>query len=565
MLFAHSTYLYLLLALPVFIALHYVMYRVQQKRLRIFGDSKLLKALMPEASIARKEIKFWLVQLALMCLIIALARPQFGTKMETRKRQGIESIIALDVSNSMLAQDVTPSRLDKAKMMISRLVEDMEDDKVGLIVYAGEAFIQLPITSDYVSAKMFLEPISTSMIDVQGTDIRNAIEMASNSFTANEKSTKAIFVITDGEDNEGGAVEAAREAAKKGIRVYVLGIGSPKGAPIPLSNGRDYIVDNQGQVVVSKLNEDMCREIASAGNGAYIYVDNSSSAQSALLKYVDDLGKIEMEQTVYAEKRELFPLFVSIALILLILDILIAEKKNPRFSKINIFKMNNRVGVLLFLVLSSLTLFAQKNERDLLRNGNRMFRDSMFSVAETEYLKAIEVNPRMPQAHYNLGLSLQNQHKDEEALKEYDEAIRRETNPLRIAQSYHNKGVSLQDKGQYAQAIENYKEALRKNSADNETRYNLAMCQYLLKNQKQESKSDSTQQQQQKEQQQQEQEKKEEKKEQNKSQQKRTENNISKENYEQMLKAAMQEEKKTQEKVKKAMMPSGRRKLEKQW
>lgn len=336
--FEEPLYLYMLVLIPLLAGLHYFTNYIRHKRLKRYGDVELLKALMPDVSNVRREVKMWLMLIALALLIVTLARPQFGTKIDTRKRQGIEAIIAMDVSNSMLAQDVTPSRLDKSKMLVSSIVDKMTDDKIGLIVYAGEAYTQLPITSDYVSAKMFLETISPAMITTQGTDIKQAIDLAMKSFTPNQDVSKAIFVITDGEDNEGGAAEMAKAAADKGIKVYVLGVGSPQGAPIPVSGRSDYMVDNEGNVVVSKLNEQMCREIAAAGNGAYIYVDNSSSAQEELSGYVDKLAKKDMESVIYSEYDEQFQAVALLALLLLVVDLVIMERKNPLFKGIKLFR-----------------------------------------------------------------------------------------------------------------------------------------------------------------------------------------------------------------------------------
>lgn len=336
--FGEPLYLYLLLLIPLLVVGHYLTNYLRIKRLKRYGDMELLKALMPDVSKYRPEVKFWLMAGALALLIVTLARPQFGTKVDTRKRQGIEAIIAMDISNSMLAQDVTPSRLEKAKMLVSSIVDRMTDDKIGLIVYAGEAYTQLPITSDYVSAKMFLETISPSMITTQGTDIKQAIDLAMKSFTPNQDVSKAIFVITDGEDNEGGAVEMAREAAKHGIKVYVLGIGLPEGAPIPMPGASGYMLDQSGNTVISKLNEQMCREIAEAGQGAYIYVDNSSSAQTALSGYVDKLAKKEMESVIYSEYDEQFQAVALLALVLLVMEILIMSRKNPLFKGIKLFR-----------------------------------------------------------------------------------------------------------------------------------------------------------------------------------------------------------------------------------
>ncbi len=336
--FEEPLYLYLLLLVPVLAAVHYATDYHRRKRLRRYGDVALLKELMPDVSAVRREAKAWLMLAAWALLVFTLARPQFGTKVDTRKRQGIEAIIAMDISNSMLAEDVTPNRLEKSKMLVSSIVDQMTDDKIGLIVYAGEAYTQLPITSDYVSAKMFLETIQPSLISTQGTDIKQALDLAMKSFTPDDKASKAVFVITDGEDNEGGAVEMARAAAEKGIKVYVLGIGSPQGAPIPMPGSTQYITDNGGNVVVSKLNEQMCREIAAAGQGAYIYVDNSSSAKEKLSGYVDKLAKTEMESTVYSEYDEQFQAVALLALLLLVLDVLVVERKNPLFRQIKLFR-----------------------------------------------------------------------------------------------------------------------------------------------------------------------------------------------------------------------------------
>ena len=335
--FADPQFLYLLILLPLLVIFFiYSNYR-RKKRISEYGDPELIKDLMPEVSYYRPIIKFWIMWLVLGLAIVMLARPQFGTKKETVKRSGIETIIAMDISNSMMAEDVVPTRLSKAKMLVSRLVEGFTDDKVGLIVFAFFAFTQLPITSDYISAKMFLESISPSLISSQGTNIGEAIRLAVRSFTPQEKVGRAIIVITDGENHEGGAVEAAKEAASKGMQVYVLGIGSPDGAPIPIEGSNEYRKDKDGNVVVTRLNEQMCREIAQAGNGVYIRVDNSSSAQTLLQKEIDKLAKADLETTVYSNYNEQFMVLAWIIFIFLLIDILILEKKNPLFKNIKLF------------------------------------------------------------------------------------------------------------------------------------------------------------------------------------------------------------------------------------
>ena len=338
--FETPEYLYLLLVLPLLAVAHYLWMLRKRRNLKRYGDPLLLKPLMKDVSRLRTEVKFWLLQFSLLFLVIALARPQYGTKVETRKRSGIEAIIAMDISNSMLAEDVRPNRLEKAKMMIANLVDHMTDDKIGLVIYAGQAYVQLPITSDYVSAKLFLETISPSLIEMQGTDIAAAIDLASKSFTNRQGVSRAIFVITDGEDNEGGAVEAARAAAQKGIHVYVLGVGQPTGAPIPVPGTGRYIIDTEGNTVMSRLNEDMCREIANAGQGNYIYVDNSSSAQKKLDKYVENLGRTELESSVFSEYDEQFQGFLLLSLLFLLMDVFILERENHVLQRFTFFSKN---------------------------------------------------------------------------------------------------------------------------------------------------------------------------------------------------------------------------------
>ncbi len=335
--FEDPTYLYLLILLPILIAIRMYGLPKRKKQLAKFGDPVLLKRLMPDVSVARREVKFWLMLTAIALLIVMLARPQMGTKINQEQRQGIEVIIALDISNSMKAEDVTPSRLDKSKMLVENLVDNFTNDKVGLTVFAGDAFVQLPITSDYVSAKMFLQNIDPSLIAAQGTNLAEAIELSSKSFTKQDKVGRAIIVITDGEDHEGGATEAAKEAKKNGMRVFVLGVGSPKGSPIPDGNG-GYMKDNTGQEVMSALNEDMCKQIASAGGGAYIHVDNNNIAQQQLDNEIAKLQKGDILNVTYSEYDEQFQAVGILTILILIIETIILESKNPLLKRIRLFK-----------------------------------------------------------------------------------------------------------------------------------------------------------------------------------------------------------------------------------
>ncbi len=564
--FESPQYLYLLLVLVALAAIHYYIIYKKKQQVKRFGDPELTRQLFLGVSRWRPEVKFWITMLALASFIVALARPQFGTRLDTRERTGIEAIIALDVSNSMLAEDVKPNRLEKAKMMVSNMVDGMRDDKIGLIVFAGQAFVQLPITSDYVSAKMFLETISPSMMSVQGTDIAEAINLSMRSFTQQEDVSRAIFVITDGEDNEARGVEAAKQAASKGVRVYVLGIGNPGGAPIPIPGTGQYIIDDEGNTVISKLSEEMCREIATAGNGSYIYVDNSSSAQKKLSEQVDRLAKAKMESQIYSEYDEQFQGFVLIGILLLLLDVFLLERESKSTWLSNLFHRGRPVAAL-FLLIFSLTAMAQ-TDRDYIRRGNRLMRDSVYDKAQVEYQKAIEKDNTNPISHFNLGNALLYQNKAEDAMKEYETAARLEKDKTRLAQIYHNMGVVLQSAKQFDKAVACYRNSLRNDPTNDETRYNYALSLFQLKknqggqdnqDQQKDDKGQDEKKEQEQQQQKQEQDKKDEQQQQPQPEQ------MSRENAEQMLNAAMQDEKATQEKIQKAQQKRQQKQLQKQW
>lgn len=337
--FESPTYLWLLWSIPVLAIIRFVCYKLRRKKLLRFGEMSLVNRLMPNVSKIRPSVKFWLSVAALALMIVMLARPQMGSKISHEERNGIETIIAMDISNSMLAEDVVPSRLQKSKMLVENLVDHFTNDKIGLVVFAGDAFVQLPITTDYVSAKMFLQDINPSLIQTQGTDIARAISLSMNSFTQQKGLGKAIILITDGEDHEGGALEAAKEAKKKGINVFILGVGSSNGAPIPLGNG-DYMRDNAGNTVMTALNEQMCRDVAKAGSGTYIHVDNTSDAQEKLNDELSRLQKGETDNVVYSEYNEQFQAFALLALILLIIEACTLEAQNSLLRKVRLFRKN---------------------------------------------------------------------------------------------------------------------------------------------------------------------------------------------------------------------------------
>ena len=337
--FANPEYLYLFFAIPVFVIGFIFLNIRKRKSVEKLGTLALVKRMMPELSLKRSYLKFWLILVAIGFGIVVLARPQFGTKVEKVDKKGIELVIAIDVSNSMMAEDIKPSRLAKAKQILTRIIDERRDDKVAIVVFAGEAFIQLPLTPDNQSAKLFLETIDPSLVPVQGTAIGSAIDISMSCFSNDTDIDKAIVLITDGEGHEGDAEGAAARAADQGVHVNVVGIGTTEGAMIPVSPGSNNMKrDTQGQPVVTKLNEEMCRQIAKAGKGLYAHADNSNSALKSLQAELEKLQKKEIDGIAYSEYDEKYQIFAWVMLALLLLEICVFDKKNRIFRNIRLFR-----------------------------------------------------------------------------------------------------------------------------------------------------------------------------------------------------------------------------------
>ena len=334
--FASPIYLYLQILIPVLTAIYVIVQLKMKNQLKKFGDPELLRHLMPDVSPLRRHIKFGLMMVAVGLLSVVLARPQYGTRNEEVKRSGIEVAIAVDVSNSMLCQDVKPSRLDKSKMIVSKLIEQFDEDKVGLVAFAGSAITLLPMTSDYVSAKMFLDQLNPHTISIQGTNMAEAITRATAGFSTKTNVGRALILITDAEDNEEGAIEAAKEARKAGIEIFVLSVGTEAGGPIPMGDGT-FKKDLSGNVVTTKLNEQIGKAIAQAGGGLYIHVDQTNMAQSLLEGEIEKMQKEDISQSMYSEYDEQFAAVAILLFIVLIAELCIMEKKNPLFRNFKLF------------------------------------------------------------------------------------------------------------------------------------------------------------------------------------------------------------------------------------
>jgi len=337
--FGYIQYLHLLWIIPVLVLLFWIMRRQGRKQLERFASSKMIARMAPMRSRSKPWWKYILLMLALAAIILAIARPRFGTRMKEVQREGKELVVALDVSRSMLATDIQPSRLERAKRAIVKLLDRLDYDRISLIVFAGEAYTQLPLTTDYPAAKMFISSVETEMIPQQGTAIGAAIGHGINSFSPGDEKNKALIIITDGENHEGNAIEMAKEAAEKDIKIYTIGMGLPEGGPIPVrGRSNEFHKDRNGNVVITKLNEGMLQQIAAAGEGSYIRANNIRSGLNSLFDEIDQLEKAKMKSKVYAEYDEQFQFAAWIALFFLLLEFFILERKNKYLANVKIFQ-----------------------------------------------------------------------------------------------------------------------------------------------------------------------------------------------------------------------------------
>lgn len=333
MILSDPKYLWLLLLVPLFFVVQMLVLRLRRMRIRRFGDEELVKSMMPSYSVAKVWLRLSFFAIAFCFVVLALARPQRGIRLKEQQVKGAEVIIALDVSKSMLAEDYTPNRLERAKLAISRVTEKLQDDRIGLIVFAGDAYVQIPLTTDYISAKMFLNSISPGSVPVQGTAIGSAIALAVRSFSDQNDQSRAVIVITDGENHEDDPVDIARLSADEGVRVFTIGVGSKEGKFIPLPEG-GYITDSEGNNVVTRLDETTLREIAEAGNGLYVHASNKEFGLDPIIEEIQKMEDTVMTKITYEEYEELYMYFLGAALFFLVLQMLVGERR----SKVHLFR-----------------------------------------------------------------------------------------------------------------------------------------------------------------------------------------------------------------------------------
>lgn len=576
--FAQAQYLLLILLIPFFFVGYALFRRGRNRKIAKIGSPQLMAALMPTRSKAKGWVRVSFFAVAWFFFAIGLARPQMGAKIKESNRKGAEIMIALDVSNSMLAQDYSPNRLERAKLAISRLVDKLHGDRIGLIVFAGQSFVQLPITTDYVSAKIFLNTIGTESVPVQGTALGDAINTAIKSFSSEaqmQEDNKAIILITDGENHEDDPVEAARMAAEVGIRVFCIGVGSPEGKPIPYGPDGELMKDREGNIVVTKLDEKILEEVAAAGEGAYIRAGNAEFGLNPIIDELKQLQEQQFKSVVFEDFEEQYMYFFAIALVFLLLEFLVG---NRRVAK----KM---FAVALLLGFSVASAYAQTDRKEV-RKGNRFFKEGNYKEAEVEYRKALIKDSLSIAGNYNLANTLMQQEdaanaeliyaKLGDSISRVQQNVDWEKGSVEVGKNtlpsdyYHNLGNSFLAQKRYQEAVDAYKNALRRNPADDLTRENYIYAKKKLEDQQNQDQNQQQQQQNQNQQNNQDQQNQnQDKQEQNNDQNQDNKNNPDKDQNdkqdqpqngnqpkitpqaaEQMLQAMQEKENQTQEKVK---------------
>ena len=557
--FAYPVYLYGLITIPLLIGLYLWSAYSRKRILRRFSNPAILQQLIPGATRYKRGLKLFLITTAFALLIIALANPQIGTKLEKVKRQGVDILIALDVSNSMNAEDFKPSRLENAKRQISLMLDRLENDRIGLIVFAGTSYLQLPLTTDYGAARLFLSTIDTDIVPVQGTAIGSAIRLAVKSFVQGEKKFRVIIVISDGENHEDDAIEAAKDAADDGVFVHTIGMGSPSGIPIPeYRNGVvvGFKKDLDGNVVITKLDEATLQQIASAGKGKYVRATSSQNEMEALFREVQSMEKKDFGANVFTDFEDRFQYPLGAALFLLLLDLIISERKSTWSGKWKWSTLLGRAAVIFFL-LTSLNAFAE-SERSLIKQGNTRYNKKEFADSEASYRKALEKKKELREGVFNLGDAMYKQGRFSEAADQFRLAASNAPDATSRASAYHNLGNAMLKEKKLQESIEAYKQGLKLNPSDQDTKYNLEYARRLLQQQQQQKQPKDNKQDQQKKQDQ-----KEPKQDQKQQQQQSKKDQISKQDAERILEALKNEEKNVRKKLQKK--PAAKVKVDKDW
>jgi tetratricopeptide (TPR) repeat protein len=554
--FQHNEYLIVLAAIPLFILLYVLLLTWKKRTIKKIGDPLLVKEMIKNHSASRFALKFVLVVLAFTLGALALANLRSPAGVQQVNRNGIDVMIAIDVSKSMLAQDVRPNRLERAKQALGKLIDRLQNDRIGIVVFAGKAYLQMPLTGDHGAAKMYLASISTDVVPTQGTVISEALDMCHAAFNTKEKKYKAVILVSDGEDHDEGSLAKAGEMAEDGIVINTVGIGSATGSTIIDDLTNQPKVDVNGNTVITKLNEEELMKIAEEGKGAYQLFSNADDMVDKLDAQLASMDQRTIVEDSLINYKNYFPYFLLLALMLLLVEMFISERKRIRL-RTNVAKSSA-----LFLVPFVIAIIpgssSAQDEKKLIKQGNEAYEKKDYEQAVTNYKKASEKDPASGTATYNLGNALYRSRKTDEAVQAYDNAVANAATDLDRSKAFYNKGVVLQNNKKLPECIDAYKNALKLNPADEDARQNLQRALQQQKQQQQKDNKDKKEEKKPKE------DKKQKEKPKEEQQPKQQQSKLSKQDAEEKLKALLQQEKNLQEKLRRVNQSSSS-KPEKDW
>jgi Ca-activated chloride channel family protein len=552
--FQHIEYLILLTLIPVLTGIFiYALYK-KRSTIKKLGDNDLVKLLTSNHNGSAYLVKFLFIILAFGILTIALANPRSATGSDRVSRDGIDVMIALDVSKSMLAQDIKPTRLDRAKQLLSRLVDKLSNDRVGIVVFAGKAYLQMPLTGDHAAAKMYLNAANTESVPTQGTVIADALKMCDATFNSKEKKYKAVVLISDGEDHDETAVKTATQMGQDGVVIYTVGIGSPQGTALMDETTNQLKTDKDGNTVITKLNEEELRSIAEKGNGKYLFFQNTDDVVENIRSELAGMDQRNVMDDSLINYRSWFRYFLAVAFLFLIIEIFISEKKN---RKNDYLKLKPTLTIL-FVFTCIVTSAQTQKENLVIKKGNEAYKNNDFTNALDAYGQVIQKNPGNATAQFNQGNALFRTDKKDEAVIAYDNALKKLNKPAEKGNAYYNKGVVLQNDKKLPECIDAYKNALKLDPGNEDARQNLqkALQQQKQQKQEQQKKDDKKDQNKKKQDQKKDQDQKQEPKPQ--------QSKLTKKDAEEKLKALMEQEKNLQDKLHKVNAASVS-KPEKDW
>lgn len=488
--FQHIEYLLGLLVVPLMVVLYFFVKAWKKRTIKKIGDPALVHQLIAGYSPSRFLFKFILFTTAFVVGVIALANPRMPRGTATVSRSGIDVMMALDVSKSMLAQDIKPDRLERAKQLVSKLIDRLKEDRIGIVVFAGRAYLQMPLTTDHPAAKMYLSSATPDVVPTQGTVIGDALKMCFSGFNPKEKKYKAIILISDGEDHDKKAISLAASLANEGVMINTVGIGSPEGAMIVEQETNEVKRDASGRPVITKLNESELKQIALKGNGIYQYFTNTDEVVTALDKQLKTIGQKPITESSLINFRNFFPFLLLAVLILLVVEFLVGETRTRKQKQATKLTRKAAAVPILVMILLPGAVWAQ-SENALVQKGNEAYHKKEYEAAREEYMKATEKNPANEKAKYNLGNALYRTEKSADAIEAYDAAIEYSKLPVEKANAYYNKGVVLQQAKKLPECIEAYKNSLRLNPGDEDARQNLQKALQQQKQQEQQKEKEN--------------------------------------------------------------------------